>query len=207
MRSRFPLTQVSTKALDRISSVYLEEADSVDGGGVLKGDRRGGGAGRRRKAPLLPDSVGSNNESGELPSVSALARFAIERERLAREMGVDELGGPATLGVVNVVGTNGHSRRKGGTPKRAKPIRGRDDGISSAGTGGIREGGGFSSEDSLGRVGRSAGEILLEKLESVAEARSIQVMGCLLPRIFRFSDLVGAYSVLSRVWVQYTWHS
>lgn len=197
----FPVTQASTKALDRISGVYREEASRVGADGMLKGDRTGGGAEHRRKARSMSDYVGVNDEAEELPSVSALARFAIERERLAREMGIDELGGPATLGVVNIVGAHSHSHRKTGTKKRAPPGRGCSNGDSSAGAGGIHKEEGFSMGDGLGE-GRSAGEILLEKLESVAEARSIEVMGWLFPRTCWFSTspwLIGSFHGLDAV--------
>lgn len=182
--------------------VYREEAGRVGAIGMLKGDRSGGGAGHRRKARSMSDYVGVNDEAEELPSVSALARFAIERERLAREMGVDELGGPATLGVVNVVGAHGHSHRKTGTKKRAPPGRGCSNGDNSAGAGRISEEEGFSMGDALGNEGRSAGEILLEKLESVAEARSIEVMGWLFPQTCWCSTspwLIGSFRGLDAV--------
>ncbi len=131
--------------------------------------------------------------------MATVARFAIERERLAREMGVDELGGPATLGVVNVgaavtygqqqqqYGYRNNAKGGGRGNKRARSHQrtggkeGAVDGVSSGSRGG---GGGIGGRDSPASEDdvpaaerRSASEVLLEKLESVAEARSIESAG------------------------------
>lgn len=153
----------------------------------------------------------TNNQAGgggELPNVATVARFAIERERLAREMGVEELGGPATLGVVNigaaaaaVAAATAHGQRRdshnlngqggGSGNKRARNshrgLRGGRavDGRRGGGGRGTRVGENFSDSNAApfapGAEGvterRSAGEMLLEKLESVAEARSIESAG------------------------------
>lgn len=121
-----------------------------------------------------------------LPSVAALARFAIEREQLAREMGMDELGGPATLGVVNV-GAGGQGRRSNGRTtggkKRGSSRKGWNDGDTD-----------IMKDEGAQRERRNAGEVLLEKLESIAEARSTKVLytvnttmvgGCHQGRCFR----------------------
>lgn len=137
--------------------------------------------GPRGKARPISDGIsGRNSRNGELPSVAALARFAIERERMAREMGVDELGGPATLGVVNVRGhSQGHGRagKAGGGSKRAenqqKGWNLTNDGSSEGGGEEALVAG--ANRGSVRAEMRSAGEMLLEKLESVAEARSIEV--------------------------------
>lgn len=184
-----PTHQGSTAkaTIDRISNVYRERARTGGGklansGGTNKGNYQAGG--------------------GELPNVATVARFAIERERLAREMGVDELGGPATLGVVNIGAAaaaahgqqrNNHNLKgQGGVSgnKRVKNSRrgaGRGAAIdrSSGGGRGTEIGENFSENDvTLFASGaeavterRSAGEMLLEKLESVAEARSIESAG------------------------------
>lgn len=152
------------------------------GAGIPKGNHRAGVAiGHRGKARAISDGVaGRSSTNGELPSVAALARFAIERERMAREMGVDELGGPATLGVVNVGAHQNHGRagKGGGGSKLAKNQRKgwslNNDGSSGGGEESLVVG----ADRSLVRAEtRSAGEMLLEKLESVAEARSIEVGG------------------------------
>lgn len=180
----------TTKALNRVSGVYRD--DPKLGIGKLKGsssNSRVGAVERRGKTRLNFDSTASNSSSTaaeELPSVAALARFAIEREQLAREMGVDELGGPATSGVVNVSAlAQGRGRNGKGTGggKRAKNLRqGWSAGDCSDGEG--SEGGAFQSKRyaPMGGDSRFAGEMLLEKLESVAEARSMEVCYCVLDR-------------------------
>lgn len=128
-----------------------------------------------------------------MPNVATVARFAIERERLAREMGVDELGGPATLGVVNVGaaspargrlqghrnftdkgGGRGNKRARNHT-RRGKAVDGSRAGARGAGHNAAGENAAPAPEEFEER--RSAGEMLLEKLESVAEARSIESAG------------------------------
>lgn len=149
--------------------------------------------GHRGKARTISDGIdGRSSTNGELPSVAALARFAIERERMAREMGVDELGGPATLGVVNVGARSQNQGRTGkgdGGSKRARnQWKGRNlnnDGGSGGGEESLVVG---ADKSSVRAETRSAGEMLLEKLESVAEARSIEVGGRLcgrsIPKVF-----------------------
>lgn len=172
-------------AIDRISDVYRD-------GGVASG----------RGKVAKPGSTKSKARAGggELPNVSTVARFAIEREWLAKEMGMDELGGPATLGVVNVGATsaahgqqqshrNLNDRGGGRGNKRARNHErggGRGKAVDGSRGGGRRSGHNLVSENGDARSApepevvierRSAGELLLEKLESVAEARSIESAG------------------------------
>lgn len=164
-------------AIDRITDVYLD----------------GGRVGRGKAAK--PGSTKSKAGRGELPNVATVARFAIERERLAREMGVDELGGPATLGVVNVGAASApHGKQQGhrslndkGGGRGSKRARnyeqggGRGNTVDGSGGGGRRAGHNRENgaavsapEPEVVAERKSAGELLLEKLESVAEARSIE---------------------------------
>lgn len=172
-------------AINRISDVY----------------RDGGRAGREKVAK--PGGAKVKVGGGQLPNVATVARFAIERERLAREMGVDELGGPATLGVVNVgaasaahgqqqqQGRHGLDDKGGGRGSKQTRNRERGGGRGSVTAYGSRGGGRRAGHNLTGDNGaalpaaepdvvaerRSAGELLLEKLESVAEARSIESAG------------------------------
>lgn len=174
----FSLDQARTKkALDRISCVYRD--NSRTGGGNRRSNVSRVGAANHRGLPRSTSegAAGSTNTHVELPNVAAVARFAIERERLAREMGLDELGGPATLGVVNV-GAHGQDRgcdsKTGASSKQVKhPRRGRStvNGSGSGGNGGKNA----TCKNDVVEEETSAGEILLEKLESIAEARSIEV--------------------------------
>lgn len=186
-----PTNQGSTAkaAIDRISDVYRDRTRTSGGKLANSGSTNKGK---------------TNNQAGggELPNVATVARFAIERERLAREMGMEELGGPATLGVVNVGAAVAHGRRQnyhnlngqGGGSGNKRPRnyhrgagRGRPVDYSSGGGRRIGISENFSESDAaLFLPGaeavterRSAGEMLLEKLESVAEARSIESAGCL----------------------------
>lgn len=159
--------QASSKALVRISGVY-GGGGTRTGGENLKGSL--GGVGHRKKTQT---TTSDGDESGELPSAVAVARFAIERERLAREIGMEELSGPATLGVVNVGARRQRGGSDGNTGRQRAPARRK---------GGGHGGGGGEAGNRLRREeeeelqdGRSAGEILLEKLESFAEARNFQV--------------------------------
>lgn len=167
--------------MDRLSGVYSDSTSRGGGVGRLKGNHRTGAAmGLRGKTRPISDGIaGRNSTNGELPSVAALARFAIERERMAREMGVDELGGPATLGVVNVGGhsqSHGRAGKAGGGSKRAKNQQKGWNLNSDGGSGGGEEAlVAGANRGSVRAEMRSAGEVLLEKLESVAEARSIEV--------------------------------
>lgn len=165
--------QAASKSLVRISGVYGGGSSARVGRDKPKGGS--GGAWHRSKAR---STTSNNDQAEELPNATALARFAIERERLAREMGMEELGSPATLEVVNVgvrrqtsesncrSGTSGkgHARKIGGGWKGEQG-------------GGEDEQRMRTEEEEQQRVrdSRSASEILLEKLESVAEARSLQV--------------------------------
>lgn len=91
-------------------------------------------------------------------------------------MGVDELGGAATLGVVNV-GAHGPGRRQEGQGeggKRGNPPRARST-VTLNGGGEERAGVRGKDDALLGMDRRSEGEVLLEHLERVAEARSIEV--------------------------------
>lgn len=166
-------------AIDRISDVY----------------RDGGRAGWRKAAK--PGSTKSKASGGELPNVATVALFAIERERLAREMGVDELGGPATLGVVNVgAASAAHGQQQGhrslndrGGGRGSKRARNHDRGGGRGKTVDVGRGGGSlslvdengaalaASDPNVVAERKSVGELLLEKLESVAEARSIDSAG------------------------------
>lgn len=171
-------------AIDRISDVY----------------RNGGGrAGRGKAAKPGSSTKNKAGAGGELPNVYTVARFAIERERLAREMGVDELGGPATLGVVNVGAALSPNRqqqqqqsrrnltdRGGGRGNKRARNHERGGGRGKAVDGGSRGGGRRAGENEADLPApepevvaerRSSGELLLEKLESVAEARSIESAG------------------------------
>lgn len=172
--------QASSKALVRISGVYGGGSSARVGRDKPEGGS--GGAWHRSKAR---SATSNSDQEGELPNATALARFAIERERLAREVGMEELGSPATLEVVNMgvrrqtsesncgTGTKGrsHARKKGGGRKG-----GQGDGKYEQWTWGRDE------EQQLVQDSRSASEILLEKLESVAEARSFQVRFQLHPK-------------------------
>lgn len=149
------------------------------GAGKLKGSRAGAAVGRGGKARSISDgTAGRRSTNGEMPSVSALARFAIEREQMAREMGVDELGGPATLGVVNVGArsqSHGRGEKGSGNSKRAQHQRQGWNLNDDGGRGGGEEALVGADRSSVRAETRSTGEMLLEKLESVAEARSIEV--------------------------------
>lgn len=100
----------------------------------------------------------------------AVARFAIERERLAREVGMQELSGPATLGVVNMSAKRYRGDSDGKTVRQQAPGRGGHGGMGSKEERRMKREGEEEQKDK-----RSPGEILLEKLESAAEARSFQV--------------------------------
>ncbi|CAM9178368.1 unnamed protein product [Scytosiphon promiscuus] len=175
------LSQKEKAAMDRISGVY---GDGPRTGGVRVTQRNKHTSGKKKK--------NGKARVGELPNVATVARFAIERERLAREMGVDELGGPATLGVVNVgvASVDGRSRAsrrfngEGGGPgstlaRNHQQGRGKERGrIPDDGSGSDDDGAPASSQAPEAVAQRkSAGEMLLEKLESVAEARSIESAG------------------------------
>ncbi|CAM9417387.1 unnamed protein product [Ectocarpus fasciculatus] len=177
----------------------MERVSSVYGEGTKTGGRnhsKSGGGNKSKKGTSRKTGDGGGAFGGELPNVATIARFAIERERLAREMGVDELGGPATLGVVNVgVAAAAHGRRQndgnlhdeaGATgSKRAKnQQRGRGrggdvDGRSGVGDHGMGDITVSPLPASSGALGgeKIAGETLLDRLESVAEARSIESAG------------------------------
>lgn len=163
------ILQAAVTALGRISVMYGGGGSTIAAG---KSKSNSGTAYRHRGQTRSTTS--NTDKSGGLPSVAALARFAIERERLAREMGMEELAGPATLGVVNVVagsqgrGSDGKVGRKPGVVRRESAGDG-----SNRGAKGQWMAGEERAEEAQGR--RIVGEILLEKLESVAEARSIQV--------------------------------
>ena len=167
--------------MERISDVYL-----------------GGGRAGRGKVEKPGSTKSKAGGGGELPNVATVARFAIERERLAREMGVDELGGPATLGVVNVGAASApHGQQQGhrylsdkGGGRGGKRARnherggGRGSSVDGSRGGGRRVGHDHESgavlpapEPEVVAERKSAGELLLEKLESVAEARSIESAG------------------------------
>lgn len=177
----------------------MERMSSVYGEGTKTGGRnhaKSGGSNNSKKGTSRKTGGGGGAVGGELPNVATIARFAIERERLAREMGVDELGGPATLGVVNVgVTAAAHKRRQnkgnlndevGGVgSKRVKnhqQRRGKGGDVDgSNGVGDYRIGENTvnplpaASEALAGE--KIAGETLLDSLESVAEARSIESAG------------------------------
>lgn len=180
----------------------MERMSSVYGEGTKTGGRKhakSGGSNKSKKGTSRKTGGGGGGGGavgGELPNVATIARFAIERERLAREMGVDELGGPATLGVVNVgVTAAAHGRRPnngnlnnevggigGKRVKNHQRRRGRGGDVDgSNGVGDYRFGentvnplpaasGALAGEE-------IAGETLLDRLESVAEARSIDSAG------------------------------
>ncbi|CAN0360223.1 unnamed protein product, partial [Ectocarpus sp. 12 AP-2014] len=181
------------------SKAIMERMLSVYGEGTKTGGRNHaklGGSNKSKKGTSKKTSGGGGAVGGELPNVATIARFAIERERLAREIGVDELGGPATLGVVNVgVTAAAHGRRQNkGNPndevggvgsKRVKyhqHRRGKGDDVDgSSGVGDYRAGENTANPlpAASGALAgeKIAGETLLDRLESVAEARSIESAG------------------------------
>lgn len=126
------------------------------------------GNGSQGKLARKSSETASRSAESGLPSVTAVARFALERERLAREMGLEELGGPATLGVVNV---GGHcpGRRRDGNDNGNKRKKSQNDQRT-------KEDGGAGPGERGGKVADgNRGEALLETLERVAEARSVEV--------------------------------
>lgn len=151
--------------LNHIPAVYGVKGKY--GRGKAKGGRRN--ASRKMKSRPTPNE---EHGAGRL-DVTAVARFALERERLAKEMGMDELSGPATLGVVNVGAGGGPRQKRIKLRPGAKHAPGHTDGANGTDHDGDKQNDGRKGEKRDG--GRSAGEILLEKLESVAEARASQV--------------------------------
>ncbi|CAM9757468.1 unnamed protein product, partial [Ectocarpus sp. 8 AP-2014] len=177
----------------------MERMSSVYGEGTKAGGRnhaKSGGSNKSKKGTSRKTGGGGGAVGGELPNVATIARFAIERERLAREMGVDELGGPATLGVVNVgvtVATHGRRQKKGnlndevggiGKKRGKNPQQRRGKGGDVDGSNGVGDYRiGENTVNPLPAASRAlagekiAGETLLDRLESVAEARSIESAG------------------------------
>lgn len=160
--------------LDHLSNVYRSEpkASSRRGKTTLGTTNLNGNSSRGKLARKSSETASRSVKSG-LPSVTAVARFALERERLAREMGLEELGGPATLGVVNV-GAYCPGRRREMDDSGNKQRKSRNDQRTN-------EGGGAGPGEKGGGVAEGdRGEALLKKLERVAEARSVEVRVCLL---------------------------
>ncbi|CAM9090655.1 unnamed protein product [Hapterophycus canaliculatus] len=183
------VTKTGKAAMDRISGIY-SDGPRTGGARVVKQGNKNISDKSKKK---------SKTRGSELPNVATVARFAIERERLAREVGVDELGGPATLGVVNVGAAgvygqsqgvrrfNGESGGRGSKQGRNHEQRwGKEKGRDGSSGGGRKcieiesnENGAIYPTPAMELVAerKSAGEMLLEKLESVAEARSIESAG------------------------------
>ncbi|CAM9159969.1 unnamed protein product, partial [Choristocarpus tenellus] len=117
--------------------------------------------------------------SGECtPNLTLLARFALEREKLAREMGVEELAEPATSGVVHIAGGGRGEQVKvgkgvGERRRQKKSVKVEGSRLSHGQQHG--NGNGFQVGGKVNEQGKTSGECLLEELEAVAEARAAQV--------------------------------
>lgn len=157
--------------LDHLSKVYRSEPKASSRRGKTKlgttTTNPKGNSSRGKLARKSSETASRSAKSG-LPSVTAVARFALERERLAREMGLEELGGPATLGVVNV-GAYCPSQRRESDDSENKRRKSRNDQRTN-------EGGGAGPGERWMEIAEGdTGEALLETLERVAEARSVEV--------------------------------
>ncbi|CAM9580288.1 unnamed protein product, partial [Phaeothamnion confervicola] len=121
------------------------------GGGTSNG---GGGA--------SSSGGGSGGGGSGGVDVTMLARFAVERDRMAREVGLEELGSPATSGVLGFGLGKSQSQSQRRHPSSSPGRRSSQEAAAASGRG------------TGGEVGILAQERRLAELEALAEARMVQ---------------------------------